>query len=78
VRKDWAIPTGTFVEGKIIRMAKRDATRFEGLTLEFNRLAFPNGYAVEPNGSVINTKRTAPATDPGSRGATPGFPCRLR
>ena len=69
--KDLAIPEGTFVEGNIVKVGKRDATRFEGLILEFNRLAFTNGYVVELNGSVINAKMTAPARDPGSRGATP-------
>jgi hypothetical protein len=70
VGKDLAIPEGTFVEGRIVKVGKRDATRFEGLILEFNRLAFTNGYALELNGSVINAKATAPAADPsGSTGA---------
>jgi len=73
VGKDLAIPEGTFVEGRIVKVGKRDATRFEGLVLEFNRLAFTNGYVVELNGSVINAKALAPLTNPSGAGAAPGL-----
>ena len=73
VGKDLAIPEGTFVEGKIVKVGKRDATRFEGLVLEFKRLAFTNGYVVELNGSVINSKAIPPVTGPGVADATPAL-----
>ena len=73
VGKDLAIPEGTFVEGRIVKVGKRDATRFEGLVLEFSRLAFTNGYVVELNGSVINTKALTPLTNPRGAGAAPGL-----
>jgi hypothetical protein len=73
VAKDLAIPEGTFVEGKIVKVGKRDATRFEGLVLEFSRLAFTNGYVVELNGSVINAKVLPQATDPSGATTTPGL-----
>ena len=73
VGKDLAIPEGTFVEGKIVKVGKRDATRFEGLIVEFNRLAFTNGYVVEFNGSVINAKVLPQVPEPGSASAAPGL-----
>ena len=73
VGKDLAIPEGTFVEGKIVKVGKRDATRFEGLVLEFSRLAFTNGYVVELNGSVINAKALTPLANPSGAGAAPGL-----
>jgi hypothetical protein len=73
VGKDLAIPEGTFVEGRIVKVGKRDATRFEGLVLEFSRLAFTNGYVVEFNGSVINARALTPLTNPSGAGAAPGL-----
>lgn len=73
VGQDLAIPEGTFVQGRIVRIGKQDATRFEGLVLEFKRLAFTNGYTVEFNGSVIDAKAVAPVTDPRSPAASTGI-----
>lgn len=73
VGKDLAIPEGTFVEGRIVKVGKRDATRFEGLVLEFSRLAFTNGYVVELNGQVINAKALTPLANPSGASAAMGL-----
>ncbi len=73
VGQDLAIPEGAFVEGKIVKVGKRDATRFEGLVIEFKRLAFINGYTAEFDGSVIDATAIAPDTNPGGATAVPGL-----
>ncbi len=64
VGQDLVIPQGAFVEGSIVRVAKRGSTRFDGLQIEFKQLVFSNGYIAALDGSVVNAKAIAPVKDP--------------
>ena len=56
VGKELAIPQGTFLEGSIVKIAKRGSTRFDGLDISFRQMVFANGYNLALDGSVLNAK----------------------
>lgn len=74
VGQDLAIPQGSFVEGRIVKVGKHGSTRFDGLQIEFKQLVLSNGYNVSLDSSVVNAKAIAPFGDPGhAAAATSGF-----
>lgn len=54
VGQDLAIPQGSFVEGRIVKVGKHGPTRFDGLQIEFKQLVLANGYNVALDGSVVD------------------------
>lgn len=72
VGQDLAIPQGSFVEGRIVKIGKRGSTRFDGLQIEFKQLVLSSGYNVALDGSVVEARAIAPAGDP-SLPATPSL-----
>lgn len=74
VGQDLAIPQGSFVEGRVVKVGKHGSTRFDGLQIEFKQLVLSNGYNVALDGSVVNARAIAPVSDPSlPAAATSGF-----
>jgi type IV secretion system protein VirB10 len=51
-----AIPAGTYVEGVVDRITKRDRMGNSGLQVHFMRLVFTNGYSVPLDGTITDAK----------------------
>jgi hypothetical protein len=54
------IPPGTFVEGSLERVIKKDASGQPGLQVHFTRIVFANGYAVALDGEMAQARNRAP------------------
>jgi hypothetical protein len=54
------IPPGTFVEGSLERVIKKDASGQPGLQVHFTRIVFANGYAVELDGAMAQARAGTP------------------
>jgi hypothetical protein len=54
------IPPGTFVEGSLERVIKKDASGQPGLQVHFTRMVFANGYAVVLDGAMVRAKAIKP------------------
>jgi hypothetical protein len=54
------IPPGTYVEGFLDKVIKRDSTGYPGLRAHFTRIVFANGYALALEGMMARTE--VPAT----------------
>lgn len=63
VGQDLAIPQGSFLDGRIVKIGKHGSTRFDGLQIEFKQLILSNGYNVTLDGSVIDARALAPVSD---------------
>jgi hypothetical protein len=50
------IPPGTYVEGSLERVIKKDASGQPGLQVHFTRIVFANGYAVALDGAMVQAK----------------------
>jgi hypothetical protein len=58
-----AIPSGTYVDGRIEKMTKRGASGHAELQVHFTRMVFANGYAV-----LLDTASTLAKAAPGTAG----------
>jgi hypothetical protein len=56
------IPPGTYVEGALERVIKRDSTGHPGLQIHFTRIVFTNGYAVELDGAMAQARVGGPVS----------------
>jgi hypothetical protein len=54
------IPPGTYVEGALERVIKRDSTGHPGLQIHFTRIVFSNGYAVALDGVMAQARVGGP------------------
>jgi hypothetical protein len=64
------IPPGTFVEGSLDKVIKRDSTGYPALRAHFTKIVFANGYAVALEGTMAQAKAEFPgASLPVSLGA---------
>jgi hypothetical protein len=54
------IPVGTFVQGVIDKVSKRDASGFPRVFMHFTRLVFPNGYAVSLDHATSSAVNLSP------------------
>jgi hypothetical protein len=50
------IPPGTYVEGALERVIKRDSTGHPGLQIHFSRIVFTNGYAVALDAAMAQAR----------------------
>jgi hypothetical protein len=57
------IPPGTYVEGALERVIKRDSTGHPGLQIHFSRIVFTNGYAVALDGAMAQARVGGSVTD---------------
>ena len=64
VGQDLAIPQGSFLEGRIVKIGKHGSTRFDGLQIAFKQLILSNGYNVTLDGSVVDAKAIPPLGTP--------------
>jgi hypothetical protein len=58
------IPPGTFVEGSLERVIKKDASGQPALQVHFTRIVFANGYAVALDGAIVQAKASTPSNGP--------------
>jgi hypothetical protein len=56
------IPPGTYVEGTLEKVIKRDSTGHPGLQMHFTRIIFTNGYAVALDGAMAQARASGPGT----------------
>jgi hypothetical protein len=54
------IPPGTFVEGSLERVIKKDASGQPALQVHFTRIVFANGYAVALDGAMVQARAVTP------------------
>src|SRR5580693_4773608 len=54
------IPPGTFVEGSLERVTKKDASGQPALQVHFTRIVFANGYAVALDGAMVQSRAGTP------------------
>jgi hypothetical protein len=54
------IPLGTYVEGSLRKVLKRDSAGHPGLLIHFTRMVFANGYAVALEGAMAQTMTGSP------------------
>jgi hypothetical protein len=54
------IPPGTFVEGSLERVIKKDASGQPALQVHFTRIVFANGYAVALDGAMVQARADTP------------------
>jgi hypothetical protein len=54
------IPPGTYVEGSLERVIKKDASGQPGLQVHFMSMVFANGYAVELDGAMVQARNRGP------------------
>jgi hypothetical protein len=54
------IPPGTFVEGSLERVIKKDASGQPALQVHFTRIVFANGYAVALDGAMVQARASTP------------------
>ena len=54
------IPPGTFVEGSLERVSKKDASGQPALQVHFTRIVFANGYAVALDGAMVQARASTP------------------
>jgi hypothetical protein len=54
------IPPGTYVEGSLERVIKKDASGQPGLQVHFTRMVFANGYAVALDGAMTQGRNGTP------------------
>jgi hypothetical protein len=57
------IPPGTYVEGSLERVIKRDSRGFPALQAHFTRIVFSNGYAVALEGAMAQARAETPGAD---------------
>jgi len=62
------IPPGTYVEGSLERVIKKDASGQPALQVHFTRMVFANGYAVALDGAMAQTRARTPGN--GSQGVS--------
>jgi hypothetical protein len=64
------IPPGTYVEGSLDKVVKRDSTGYPGLRAHFTKIVFANGYAVTLEGTMVQARAQIPGPSlPESSGA---------
>lgn len=64
------IPPGTYVEGSLEKVVKRDSTGYPALRAHFTKMVFSNGYAVALEGAMAQAKVEIPGVSlPASFGA---------
>jgi hypothetical protein len=54
------IPPGTFVEGSLEKVIKRDSTGYPALRAHFTKIVFANGYAVALEGIMVQARTEIP------------------
>jgi hypothetical protein len=54
------IPPGTFVEGTLEKVIKKDASGQPALQVHFTRIVFANGYAVALDGAMVQARAGTP------------------
>jgi hypothetical protein len=70
------IPPGTYVEGSLEKVLKRNSAGHPALQIRFTRMVFVNGYAVALEGAMAQTRAESPGANsseiptPGSQTAT--------
>lgn len=57
------IPPGTYVEGSLEKVIKRDSTGYPALRAHFTKLVFVNGYAVELGGTIAQARAEIPGAN---------------
>jgi hypothetical protein len=65
-----AIPLGTYAEGAVASVIKPSSSHQIGLKINFTRLIFANGYAVDIPGATAEAKLDSPDTNSLSASAT--------
>jgi hypothetical protein len=53
------LPPGTFVEGTLEKVIKRDATGYPALQAHFTKIVFANGYAVLLAGTIAQARNAS-------------------
>jgi hypothetical protein len=54
------LPPGTFVEGSLDKVIKRDSTGYPALRAHFTKIVFANGYAVRLEGTMAQARAEVP------------------
>lgn len=66
------IPPGTFVEGSLERVTKKDASGQPALQVHFTHIVFANGYAVELDGAMVQARASTPGNGSPENSASTG------